>query len=330
MKPILITSGEPAGVGPDLCLKIANQFPNVVIAGDKQVLRQRAELLNLELQFEDYRPDMQSVPNVLKIWHMPMVEPVVPGILNDANASSVLAMLRQACEACLRGEFSALVTMPVHKAHLQNAEPGFLGHTEFFQDICKAPRVVMMLADTLFRVALVTTHLPLRQVPDTITMEKVRAVVETVYTGLIQDFGISHPRIAMAGLNPHAGENGCLGSEELEVIIPALQQCRLMGWDVDGPMSADTMFVRKGYDAYIAMYHDQGLAVLKYATFGNAANISLGLPIVRTSVDHGTALELAGTGMARDGSLQVAIRIAEQMVKSRGIDEKHNFNCGHE
>lgn len=318
MKPILITSGEPAGIGPDLCLKIANHCSNVVIAGDRRVFRERANVLNLNIDFEDYDPDKHFTFQGVKLWHMPMTVPVQAGILHEKNAENVLQMLRKGCEACLAGEFSALVTAPVHKAHLQKADPAFLGHTEFFQMLCKTSNVAMMLADTKFRVALVTTHLPLRAVPNAITMERIEAVIETIYWGLRRDFGIAEPRIAVAGLNPHAGENGCLGMEEIEVIFPAVQKLCERGWNIEGPMSADTMFVRPGFDAYVAMYHDQGLSVLKYATFGQAANITLGLPIVRTSVDHGTALELAGTGLASESSLKVAIEIAEQMVKSRG------------
>ena len=318
MKPLLITSGEPAGIGPDLCLLMAHQNHQVVVAGDRDVLMQRANMLNLNVRLEDYTPGNNVSSSAIRIWHMPFSASVTPGVLNDDNASAVISMLRQACEACLNRQFSGLVTAPVHKAHLQKVEPTFIGHTEFFQMICGTPQVVMMLADDALRVALVTTHLPLRAVPEAITVQKIKEVISIVYAGLKNDFGIASPRIGVAGLNPHAGENGCLGHEELDVIIPALQELKSKGWDIEGPLPADTMFTHSGFDAFIAMYHDQGLAVFKYATFGKAANITLGLPIVRTSVDHGTALNLAGTGLISVGSMNVAVNMANQMIYARG------------
>lgn len=318
MKPLLISSGEPAGIGPDLCVMIASQYQNVVVAGDRDVLIQRARLLNLQVEFEDYVPGNKLTTSSMKIWHMPMPSPVVPGILNDENAQAVLSMLRKTCEACLNKQFSALVTAPVHKAHLQKADAMFVGHTEFFQMVCRASNVVMMLADESFRVALVTTHLPLREVPNAITPQKLEEIIETVYKGLQKDFQIKKPHIAVAGLNPHAGENGCLGHEEQDIMIPIIHKLQKRGWNIEGPLSADTMFRRQGYDAFIAMYHDQGLSVFKYATFGNAANITLGLPMIRTSVDHGTALDLAGTGNISIGSMRVAFDMALKMVECRG------------
>lgn len=318
MMPLLITSGEPAGIGPDLCLMMAHQNHNIVVAGDRNVLMQRAKMLGLDVTFEDYIPGSNVSASALRIWHMPVPAPVIPGVLNDANASAVISMLRQACNACLNRQFSGLVTAPVHKAHLQKVDKTFTGHTEFFQMICGSPPVVMMLANESFRVALVTTHLPLRAVPDAITIQKVKDVITTVFMGLKDDFGLASPRIAVAGLNPHAGEDGCLGFEEINVIRPALQELKSKGWDIEGPLPADTMFTQSGFDAFIAMYHDQGLAVFKYATFGKAANITLGLPIVRTSVDHGTALHLAGKGGISMGSMNVAVNMANQMIYARG------------
>jgi 4-hydroxythreonine-4-phosphate dehydrogenase len=318
MKPLLITSGEPAGIGPDLCLLMAHQNHNIVVAGDRNMLLHRAKLLNLDVTLEDYIPGNHVSSSSLRVWHMPLPSPATPGVLNDANAGAVISMLSQACEACLNRQFSGLVTAPVHKAHLQKVDATFTGHTEFFQMICGAPSVVMMLADDAFRVALVTTHLPLRAVPDALTIQKIKDVITTVYIGLQNDFALSSPRIAVAGLNPHAGENGCLGHEEIDIIVPALQQLKSKGWDIEGPLSADTLFMQTGFDAFIAMYHDQGLAVFKYATFGKAANITLGLPIIRTSVDHGTALNLAGTGKISVGSMNVAVNMAKKMVFSRG------------
>ena len=317
MKPILVTCGEPAGIGPDVCVSSETFFSKIVVAGDLDVLKERARILNKDIHCIEYQLGYVPKKKELQVWNFPCQTKVIPGQLANENAIAVLDMLNQACKATLNAEFSALVTGPVHKAHLQQVDKNFYGHTEFFQKICHVPNVVMMLADKTFRVALVTTHLPLVSVPKSITQEKIIQIAKIVNNALIYDFGLSVPRILIAGLNPHAGENGILGREELDVIEPAILQLQQMGLDVHGPFSADTMFLEKNVDAFIAMYHDQGLAVLKYASFGAAANISLGLPIVRTSVDHGTALSLAGTGFANPDSLHTAIKVAEQMVINR-------------
>ena len=313
--PIIVTSGEPAGIGPDICLEAAIQCPSIVLAGDLKVLAHRAKLLGKKVDLVPYEQGVKT--RAIQVLDFPCLEPVEVGVANFKNAKSVLQMLDDACRRCLNGEFSALVTAPVNKYILQKENRTFYGHTEFFQNICHSPEVVMMLADTKFRVALVTSHLPLRAVPDAITKHKIISVAQTVYRSLKVDFQIKHPRIALAGLNPHAGEQGILGVEEQEIIIPAVNELKGMGIDILGPLPADTMFIDKTYDAYIAMYHDQGLSVLKYATFGKAANISLGLPIIRTSVDHGTAFHLAGTGQASAQSLLTAIKIAKAIQKNR-------------
>jgi 4-hydroxythreonine-4-phosphate dehydrogenase len=244
----------------------------------------------------------------------------VAGKLNGKNATYVMQMLTCAVERCLDGEFSALITAPVNKAVINQAGFSFTGHTEFLADHCKVETVVMMLASPMMRVALVTTHLPLRQVADTITSSLIMNVVTQLHEALQRDFGITRPKIFIAGLNPHAGEGGYLGFEELEIITPAIMALKARGVDVSGPMPADTMFTvdnTKICDAYVAMYHDQGLPVIKYADFGRSVNVTLGLPIIRTSVDHGTALDLAGTGKASAGSLLTAIEMAAFMVKRR-------------
>lgn len=319
MKPLLISCGEPAGIGPDLCSMIQDLNREVVIAGDKQVLIQRAEMLKQTVRFVDYKPGYLTKAHEMQVWNFPCEVPVIPGKLDKRNASVVLKMLKETCLATLQQSFSALVTAPVHKAQLQQIDQNFFGHTEFFQKYCQAENVVMLLASKAMKVALVTAHLPLSEVPKAITQDKIISVAKIVHAGLQQDFGIKNPRIAISGLNPHAGEQGILGCEEQITIIPAIKSLRDLGLNVEGPYPADTMFLESNVDAFIAMYHDQGLAVLKYASFGEAANISLGLPIIRTSVDHGTALSLAGTGRVHDGSLRTAIDFARQMVQHRGI-----------
>lgn len=317
MRPILISSGEPAGVGPDLCLTLALNSSHIVIAGAKTVLQQRARLLNINVHLVDYKVGYRPAYNELQVWDFPVSHEVVPGQLDVRNSPSVINMLAQSCQAVLSGEFSALVTAPVHKAVLQQVQQDFYGHTEFFQSICQAKNVVMMLANSSMKVALVTTHLPLRQVPDAIQKEKIIDIVEVVHDALVSDFGILSPKIAVSGLNPHAGELGALGDEEIHTIEPAIETLKKQGFQVFGPYPADTMFLDKSFDAFVTMYHDQGLSVIKYAGFAETVNVSLGLPIIRTSVDHGTALSLAGTGKADSGSLIKAIEMAQQMVKSR-------------
>ncbi|STX40575.1 4-hydroxythreonine-4-phosphate dehydrogenase [Legionella donaldsonii] len=322
MKPLLVSSGEPAGVGPDLCLALAAYDLPLVILADKDLLAQRAAELKLPISFSNYQPDVPVItkPNHLTVLSIPCVARVVPGQLNSLNASYVINMLSLATEKCLQGEFAALVTAPVHKAIINQAGIAFTGHTEFLAKHCNAETVVMLLACEAMKVALVTTHLPLRDVADAVTKPLITSVVECLHTALKFDFGLSNPCIYVAGLNPHAGEGGYLGREEIEVITPALTELKAKGINVQGPFPADTMFTPRNLqhcDTFVAMYHDQGLSVLKYAGFGSAVNVTLGLPIIRTSVDHGTALDLAGTGLAETGSLLAAVRMAESMARIR-------------
>ena len=255
--------------------------------------------------------------------HLPVQANVVAGELNPLNSAYVMTMLIQAVTACLAGKFSALVTAPVHKGIINQAGIAFSGHTEFLADQCGVQRVVMILAAKTLRVALMTTHIPLHAVPKTITKQLIHEVITIIEQGLRMDFGITKPIIRVAGLNPHAGESGYLGREEIEIIAPALDELRNQGLTIEGPLSADTMFVNQDNSTavYVAMYHDQGLPVIKYAGFSDAVNITLGLPIIRTSVDHGTALAIAGKGSANPGSLVAAITLASELIINR---ERYN------
>lgn len=322
MKPILVSSGEPAGIGPDICLDLASHDSPIVVLGDKQLLEARSRKLGRTTVFQDYQPGVMpsKKPNHLTVLSIPCPTPVVAGKLDELNAQYVIQMLSVAADKCLSGEFSALVTAPVHKAIINKAGIDFTGHTEFFADHCDIDLVVMMLACSAMKVALVTTHLPLRDVADALTATLLTDVIKIIDAGLRRDFAIPIPEIYVAGLNPHAGEAGYLGREEIDIIIPALSALQEKNIHVHGPFPADTMFTRgnsKKCDVFLAMYHDQGLPVLKYADFGQAVNITLGLPYIRTSVDHGTALELAGTGLAESGSLLAAVDTALQMVRNR-------------
>ena len=322
MKPLLVSSGEPAGIGPDICLALAQFELPIVILADKKMLAQRALQLNQNVELLNYNPSIpfQARQNALFIHSIPCAAPVVAGQLNPQNASYVLTMLSTGIKACLDGEFRALVTAPVHKAVINQAGIAFTGHTEFLASYCGIKTVVMMLACDAMKMALVTTHLPLGSVANSITSLLISDVIKKLHTSLQKDFGIASPRIYVAGLNPHAGEGGYLGREEIDTIIPALAQLRQQNINVQGPFPADTLFTPhylNQADAFVAMYHDQGLPVLKYAGFGQAVNITLGLPIIRTSVDHGTALDLAGTGLAETGSLLVAINTAISMSEMR-------------
>jgi 4-hydroxythreonine-4-phosphate dehydrogenase len=332
IKPLLISSGEPAGIGPDLCLALANsEFP-LVILGDVDILESRAKELKQTVHFEEYKHGQIIKPNPgsLSVISINCLTPVVSGQLNPGNASYVLELLTCAAELCDRGEFSALVTAPVHKANMNAAGIAFTGHTEFFADYYGVETVVMMLACSLMKVALVTTHLPLRMVPDAITVDLIIQVINQVHCSLVYDFGITSPCIKVAGLNPHAGESGYLGREELEIISPALSSLQKQGINVQGPMPSDTLFIKehlKNCDAYVVMYHDQGLPVLKYAGFNEAVNVTLGLPIIRTSVDHGTALELAGKNLLDCGSMQAAVKMASSMALLRKNHEYSKHHC---
>jgi 4-hydroxythreonine-4-phosphate dehydrogenase len=294
VRPLLVSSGEPAGIGPDLCLALTECSIPLVVLADRQVLESRANILGKTLLCSDYVPGQRVTPRLghLTVLHVPCPEAVIPGQLNPRNASYVLQLLHEAVKVCSSNQFSALVTAPIHKANLNAAGIPFTGHTEFFAEQYQTEVVMMLICEEL-RVALVTTHLPLRQVPDAITIPLVEQVISLLDQSLKRDFGIERPRIKVAGLNPHAGESGYLGQEELQVITPALHALKSKGLEVEGPLSADTLFTKanmKNCDAFVAMYHDQGLPVLKYLGFHQAVNVTLGLPIIRTSVDHGTAL----------------------------------------
>lgn len=315
---LAITTGEPAGIGPDICLA-AQQQPQthqLILIGDEQLMKERAAALGLTAELPHFNPETEAEPGVF-LHHVPLTNPVAPGQLDDENSLYVLETLKTAVQGCLDDLWSGIVTAPVHKGIINQAGIPFTGHTEYFRDYCGCDEVVMMLATTDLRVALVTTHLPLKDVAAACTAERIQRVTRILDHDLKTKFGIAQPRILVAGLNPHAGEDGHLGREELDVIIPALNTLRAEGLDLQGPLPADTLFTPKYLDhadAALAMYHDQGLPVLKFHGFGRAANITLGLPVIRTSVDHGTALTLAGTGSADAGSLLTAIEVAAQMA----------------
>lgn len=321
-KAIALTAGEPAGIGPDLCLMLAMQpckHQRVVIA-DPDLLNARARQLGLEIELSVFDPS--TIPTAqaagqLSVLPVKLAAPCQPGVLDPANAHYVLDTLRLAGHGCEAGHFAAVVTAPVHKGVINDSGVRFSGHTEFFAELTGTPLVVMMLACPGLRVALVTTHLPLRAVADAITQPLLEQILRILHQDLQQKFAIATPRILVCGLNPHAGEGGHMGSEEIDVITPVLERLRAEGMQLQGPLPADTLFTPKHLDqadAVLAMYHDQGLPVLKHKGFGNAVNITLGLPIIRTSVDHGTALDLAGSGKADVGSLNVALNTAIDMI----------------
>jgi len=318
MKPVIITSGEPAGIGPDILLKAASRGLNAVVIGDRDVFAKRARLLNLTVEFSDYEDQVKVKPGSMSFIQHDCKVPVIPGQLNCENAAYVVSMLEWAGQQCLQQQFSALVTAPVNKAIINQAGMDFSGHTEFLADLCGVKTVVMMLACSAMKVALVTTHLPLKTVPDAITVDKIATVVTILNAELQTKFGIEKPLIHVAGLNPHAGEGGYLGQEEMTVIEPCIRRLQQQGINVEGPFAADSMFTPtacKQVDAFVAMYHDQGLSVLKFAGFGQAVNITLGLPIIRTSVDHGSALSLAGSNQASEKSLLLAVETANTMAR---------------
>jgi 4-hydroxythreonine-4-phosphate dehydrogenase len=318
---LAFTPGEPAGIGPDLAVMIAQQSsPYEIIAfADPQVLTDRAAQLGLPLTLR--KPGANAAPlkpGELAICEIPTQAPVAAGVLNTLNSHYVLEALTQATEACQRGYCQGLVTGPIHKGAINDAGIPFSGHTEFLAHHTNTPLVVMMLATEGLRVALTTTHLPLADVSKTITPTLLNDVIEILHDDLVSKFGLTEPRILVCGLNPHAGEGGHMGREEIDTIEPVLNQLRATGMNLIGPLPADTLFTPhhlKNADAVLAMYHDQGLPVLKYCGFGKAVNITLGLPIIRTSVDHGTALDLAGTGKVDCGSLQTALEYAVNMVR---------------
>jgi len=324
MRPVIaVTSGEPAGIGPELCLRLAT-FPGdvqLVVIGDRNLLAERARLLGLNVAVRAFCPKNPVDRSMLDILHIPLAAPSKPGQLDAANGPYVLAVLDRALAGCQSGEFAAMVTAPVHKGVINDAGFPFTGHTEYLAEKTATPLVVMMLAGNTergpLRVALVTTHLPLKDVPAAITADVLEKTLRILHADLQHKYGLARPRILVAGLNPHAGEGGYLGREEIEIITPVLEKLRGEGMLLSGPHPADTMFtppVLAEGDAVLAMYHDQGLTALKYATFGQGINVTLGLPIIRTSVDHGTALALAGSGRADPGSLFEAVAEAARMA----------------
>ncbi|HMV04102.1 MAG TPA: 4-hydroxythreonine-4-phosphate dehydrogenase PdxA [Accumulibacter sp.] len=321
---IAITVGEPAGVGPDIVLRLPERLragdlsARLVVLGDRRLLVERAAALAIDVRVRDWQPTLPPTADTLDVVHLPLVAPVVAGRLDPANSPHVLALLERALSGCLTGEFAAMVTAPVHKAVINDAGIAFSGHTEYLAERTGTKRVVMMLAGGGLRVALVTTHLPLKDVPAAVTALAVEESLRILHAEMKRKYGLARPRILVAGLNPHAGEGGYLGREEIEVIAPVLDKLRAAeGMKLIGPLPADTMFsapVLAQGDCVLAMYHDQGLTALKYASFGHGINVTLGLPIIRTSVDHGTALELAGSGRADPGSLFAAVEQAIEMV----------------
>lgn len=322
VRRLALTPGEPAGIGPDLCVQLAQEsLPlEIVAVADPNLLEERANQLGLPLTLRIYDANVAPVPQQagnLKVLPVSLRGKVTPGKLDSANGRYVLETLDAAIDGCLHNRFDALVTGPVHKGVINDAGVAFSGHTEYLAERTGG-YPVMMLATEGLRVALATTHLPLSEVAEAITVDTLSTVLEVLHRDLENRLGIRQPNILVCGLNPHAGEDGHLGREELEIISPVLDKYRAQGWQLQGPLPADTLFTREKLataDAVLAMYHDQGLPVLKHLGFGESVNITLGLPLIRTSVDHGTALELAGSGQARVNSLRYALRIAMDMVE---------------
>jgi 4-hydroxythreonine-4-phosphate dehydrogenase len=314
---LVVTAGEPAGIGPEICLALADTVyaERIAIIADPDMLSARAEQVGSRARLVDYRAGSKPAPGQLQIIPEPLAEPAVAGRLNEANAESLLRGLRKAVAGCQSGEFTAMVTAPLQKSVINDAGIPFSGHTEFIAALTGCDRPVMLLTAGSLRVALASTHLPLRDVPDYLSSELILEVLTILDGDLRARFRIDTPRIIVCGLNPHAGEGGHLGKEDEVVIAPAVAAAVDRGINATGPLPADTAFTPAagGADAILAMYHDQGLPVLKYAGFGNAVNVTLGLPIVRTSVDHGTALDIAGTGRADPGSLIAAVQLATQL-----------------
>lgn len=327
---IAVTPGEPAGIGPDLVITLAQEANahEMVVIADPDLLRQRARILGLNIRLREVNcadAPRPSAPGEMVVWPVSLAAAVEPGKLNVLNAPYILNTLDVAIDGCQSSLFAALVTGPVHKSIINDAGIPFSGHTEYLAEKTGTDKVVMMLATEGLRVALATTHLPLKDVAAAINSRELTQVAEILYQDMQKQFGIAAPRILVCGLNPHAGEGGHLGHEEIDVIEPVLQQLRNSGLDFIGPLPADTLFTPKylnNADAVLAMYHDQGLPVLKYKGFGQAVNVTLGLPIIRTSVDHGTALDLAGSGKADLGSLRTALDYAVAMVNAKMNTEK--------
>ncbi len=326
IKRIIVTAGEPAGIGPDLVLALSQEdwTHQIIICADKIMLAERARMLNIDVDLLDYHADLpisaQKAGSLL-VDHIPLDAPSEAGKLDPDNGLYVLKTLERAALGCMSGEFDAIVTGPVHKGVINRAGVPFSGHTEFFAEKSNTPLVVMMLATEGLRVALATTHLPLANVSQAITGDLLQEIIRILHTDLVEKFAIDQPNIYVCGLNPHAGEDGVLGREEIETITPTLKQLREQkGYNLTGPLPADTIFNPKYLeqaDAVLGMYHDQVLPVLKYKGFGRSVNITLGLPFIRTSVDHGTALDLAGSGKADTGSFKTALQYAIELVDNK-------------
>jgi len=317
--PVAVTSGEPAGIGPEICLALGESplAARVVVLGDRGMLEARARQLGLRVKLREI--GSQPLPGSVACLHLPLSYTCRAGVLDRRSAPYVISLLERAVAGCRAGEFAALVTAPVHKGVINDGGVPFIGHTEYLAERTGTPHVVMMLAGGGMRVALATTHLALKDVSRELTRESLERTIRVLSAALSARFGIAVPRILVAALNPHAGEGGYFGREEIDVIGPVLDKLRSEGMHLVGPLPADTLFVPQrlaGADCALAMYHDQGLPVLKYASFGRGVNITLGLPIIRTSVDHGTALDIAGTGKAQADSLIEAVETAINMARS--------------
>lgn len=321
MLPLYITSGEPAGIGPDICLSLAERIDErpIVVLANIEMLQQRAKTLGQTVKLIEYQGQTNTAPQgELYVENVELDAVVILGELNTRHSAYVLEQLRRSAEYAMQGKSVGVVTAPVQKSIINDAGIHFSGHTEYYQECAGVDRVVMMLATKTLRVALATTHLALRDVPDAITEERLHQVIDILIHDLKNKFKIANPKILVCGLNPHAGEDGYLGREEIEVINPVLERYRSQGIDLSLSLPADTLFTPehlKDADAVLAMYHDQGLPVLKSQGFGEAINITLGLPFIRTSVDHGTALSLAGTGLAKSSSLHVAVDLAIDLAR---------------
>ncbi|MHA3117396.1 4-hydroxythreonine-4-phosphate dehydrogenase PdxA [Acinetobacter sp. ANC 4635] len=322
MLPLYVTSGEPAGIGPDICLSLADRTDErpIVVLADLQMLKDRAKILQKKIELIEYKGQVEILPQgQLYVEHVPLNTDVVLGELNPQNSAYVLEQLRRSAAYAMQGKSVGVATAPVQKSVINDAGIHFSGHTEYYQELAGVERVVMMLATKTLRVALATTHLPLREVADAITATRLQQVIDILLHDLKTKFQIAKPRILVCGLNPHAGEGGYLGHEEIDVINPVLEQYRARGEQLSLCLPTDTLFTPEHLqhaDAVLAMYHDQGLPVLKSQGFGEAINITLGLPFIRTSVDHGTALSLAGTGQAKSSSLHVAVDLALSLAHS--------------
>lgn len=327
---IAITAGEPAGIGPDLCVLLAHKALNaqIVVIADREMLQARATQIGVTLNIQPFI-ESQKLPHSgngsLTVLHRAINNPAIAGTLDAQNSEYVLETLRTAASGCVSDQhktntFDAMVTAPVHKGIINDAGISFSGHTEFLAELTDTEQVVMMLVGGGMRVALATTHLPLKDVPQAITQSSLETTIRILHHDLVSKFGIANPRILVAGLNPHAGEDGYLGREEIEIINPVLEKLRTEGMNLVGALPADTLFAKHHLskaDAVLAMYHDQGLPVLKHASFGGGVNVTLGLPIIRTSVDHGTALDLAGSGNIEIGSLLAAIELAISLANNK-------------